>query len=79
MNWVSIALLVISIICLIIGLMLSGSGSTTGLTAIAGQDLELFKKTKDRGFVKVLQMTMFVLMLVMIVLAVVFQVTGMGK
>jgi preprotein translocase subunit SecG len=59
--------------------MLSGSGSTTGLTAIAGQDLELFKKTKDRGFVKVLQMTMFVLMLVMIVLAVVFQVTGMGK
>lgn len=79
MNWVSIALLVIAIFCLIFGLMLSGSGSTTGLTAMAGQDLELFKKTKDRGFVKVLQMSMFVLMLVMIILAVIFQVTGMGK
>jgi preprotein translocase subunit SecG len=59
--------------------MLSGSGSTTGLTAIAGQDLELFKKTKDRGFVKILQMTMFVLMITMIILAIVFQATGMGK
>jgi preprotein translocase subunit SecG len=59
--------------------MLSGSGSTTGLTAIAGQDLELFKKTKDRGFVKVLQMAMFVLMLAMIILAVIFQVLGLGK
>ena len=79
MPWATIVLFALSIVCLIIGLMLSGSGSTTGLTAIAGQDLELFKKTKDRGFVKILQMTMFVLMLVMIVLAVVFQVTGTGS
>jgi preprotein translocase subunit SecG len=75
MPTVSIVLLAISILCLIVGLMLSGSGSTTGLTAIAGQDLELFKKTKDRGFVKVLQITMFILMLVMIILAAVFGLT----
>jgi preprotein translocase subunit SecG len=69
MTLVPTLLFVGSILCLIIGLMLSGSGSTTGLTAIVGQDLELFKKTKDRGLVKLLQMLMFVLMIVMLVLS----------
>jgi len=76
MNVSTIVLLVIAVICLIIGLLLSGSGSTSGLSAIAGQDLELFKKTKDRGFVKIMQMIMFVLMIILIVLAIVFQVLG---
>ncbi len=67
----SIIILVISIICLIIGLLLSGNGSTNGLTNIIGQDLELFKKTKDRGFVKILQMLMFFLMIIMLVLLIV--------
>jgi preprotein translocase subunit SecG len=71
MDTITIILLVISVICLIIGLLLSSSGSTTGLTAIAGQDLELFKKTKDRGFVKIMQMIMFVLMFTAMVLALV--------
>jgi preprotein translocase subunit SecG len=69
-------MIVIAGICLLFGLLLSGSGSTTGLTAIAGQDLELFKKTKDRGFVKILQIMMFILMFIMIVLAVLFKVLG---
>jgi preprotein translocase subunit SecG len=60
----------------VIGLLLSGSGSTTGLTALAGQDLELFKKTKDRGFVKILQMIMFLLMFFMFAVAIVGAVTG---
>ncbi|MDE6476764.1 MAG: preprotein translocase subunit SecG [Mycoplasmoidaceae bacterium] len=68
MSAASIVLLIISIVCLIIGLLLSGSGTTNGLTNIIGQDLELFKKTKDRGFIKILQMTMFFLMIVMLVL-----------
>lgn len=72
----TIILLVLAIIAMIIGLLLSGSGSTTGLSSIAGQDLELFKKTKDRGFIKILQMIMFILMIIMIVLAIVFQVLG---
>jgi preprotein translocase subunit SecG len=59
-----------------IGLLLSGSGSTTGLTALAGQDLELFKKTKDRGFVKILQMVMFVLMFIMFAIAIIGVITG---
>jgi preprotein translocase subunit SecG len=32
--------------------MLSSSGSTQGLASMNGQDLELFKKTKDRGLIK---------------------------
>ncbi|MDR3329739.1 MAG: preprotein translocase subunit SecG [Mycoplasmataceae bacterium] len=76
MGWISITLLVLAVICLIIGLLLSGSGSTTGLTALAGQDLELFKKTKDRGFVKILQMVMFILMFVIFAIAIVGAVTG---
>jgi preprotein translocase subunit SecG len=60
---------------LIIGLLLSGSGSTTGLTALAGQDLELFKKTKDRGFVKILQMVMFILMFIIFTVAIVGAIT----
>jgi preprotein translocase subunit SecG len=66
-----IILVVLSAVCLVVGLLLSGSGSTTGLTAIAGQDLELFKKTKDRGFIKILQMLMFFLMFAMITVAIV--------
>ncbi|GHU30572.1 hypothetical protein FACS1894166_00470 [Bacilli bacterium] len=76
MGPISIALLVISVVCLIIGLLLSGSGSTTGLTAIAGQDLELFKKTKDRGFVKIMQMLMFFLMFSAFVISIVGAATG---
>lgn len=68
MSAASIVILVLAIICLIIGLLLSGSGSTNGLTNIIGQDLELFKKTKDRGFIKILQMTMFIIMVIMLVL-----------
>jgi preprotein translocase subunit SecG len=48
--------------------MLSGSGSTTGLTALSGQDLELFRKTKDRGFIKILQLIMFFIMFASLVL-----------
>lgn len=76
MSTSTIVLLVLSVICLIIGLLLSGSGSTSGLSAIAGQDLEIFKKTKDRGIVKILQMIMFVLVLVLIIIAILAQIYG---
>jgi preprotein translocase subunit SecG len=54
--------------------LLSPSGSTSGLSAMAGQDLELFKKTKDRGFIKVMQMVMFSLVLVLMVVCIVYRV-----
>ena len=58
---------IFGIIALLIGLLLSSSGSTTNLLSIGGQDLELFKKTKDRGFIKILQMAMFVVSLALII------------
>ncbi|MDR2568508.1 MAG: preprotein translocase subunit SecG [Mycoplasmataceae bacterium] len=68
MTPVVIAMIVIAALIIVVGLFLSGSGSTTGLTAMSGQDLELFKKTKDRGMVKVLQIILFLLFLASITL-----------
>lgn len=70
MTAIAIVMFVFGGIALIVGLLLSGSGTGAGLNAQAGQDLELFKKTKDRGFVKILQIIMFVIMLVLIALGI---------
>ena len=66
MNSIAIVMFVFGGIALLVGLLLSGSGTGAGLNAAVGQDLELFKKTKDRGFVKILQIIMFIIMLVLI-------------
>ena len=58
---------IFGIIALVIGLLLSSSGSKTNLLSTGGQDLELFKKTKDRGFIKILQIAMFVVSLALII------------
>ncbi|MCQ2747764.1 MAG: preprotein translocase subunit SecG [Mycoplasmoidaceae bacterium] len=70
MNAISIVMFVFGGIALLIGLLLSGSGTGAGLNAQAGQDLELFKKTKDRGFVKILQITMFLVTLILLALGI---------
>lgn len=67
MTLIFIVMFVFGIIALFIGLLLSSSGSTTNLLSSGGQDLELFKKTKDRGFIKFLQIAMFVVSLTLIV------------
>ncbi len=62
---------VLAIISLIIALLLSGHGNSGGINPIAGNDIELFKKTKDRGVVKVLQFILFILTFVLIGIALV--------
>ena len=62
-----IVMFVFGIIAFLIGLLLSSSGSTTNLLSTGGQDLELFKKTKDRDFIKILQIVMFVVSLTLII------------
>lgn len=74
MSPIAIAMFVFGAIILVIGLLLSGSGTTSGLTTVVGQDLELFKKTKDRGLVKILQIIMFLLTLTLISCGVMFLV-----
>lgn len=67
MTPIFIVMFIFGIIALVIGLLLSSSGSTTNLLSTGGQDLELFKKTKDRGFIKILQIVMFVVSLTLII------------
>ena len=67
MTPIFIVMFILGIIALLIGLLLSSSGSTTNLLSTGGQDLELFKKTKDRGFIKILQIVMFVVSLALII------------
>ena len=76
MDWATITLIVIGVIAIIVGLLLSSSGSTSGLSSMSGQDLELFKKTKDRGFIKVMQMVMFFLLLLSVVIIIVHRMIG---
>lgn len=67
MTPIFVLMFILGIIALLIGLLLSSSGSTTNLLSTGGQDLELFKKTKDRGFIKILQIVMFVVSLALII------------
>lgn len=69
MSTLEVVMYVLAVLCLVVGLLLSNSGTPGGLASLSGQDLEIFKKAKDRGFTKVLQVTMFVLMFVFLVLA----------
>ena len=74
MDWGTIILTIIGSIAIIIGLLLSPTGSTSGLSAMAGQDLELFKKTKDLGFFKILQMVMFFFVFSLFVICIIYKI-----
>ncbi len=71
-----IIILIIAIISIILGVLLSKSGSSTGLSNLAGQDLEIFKKTKDRGIIKVMQMAMILLIITLLIIILVFAFIG---
>lgn len=74
MNALEIVFYVLAIISLIIALLLSSHGNSGGINPIAGNDIELFKKTKDRGIVKVLQFILFILVFVLIGIAIVVRI-----
>lgn len=71
-NWMLILLIMASITSIVVGLMLSSSGTTSGLTSNNGSDLELFKKTKDRGLVKLLQIIMFLCLIIVFILIILY-------
>ena len=74
MDWCSIVLIILGSIAIILGLLLSSGGSSSGLSTMAGQDLELFKKTKDRGFIKVIQMVMFAIVILLTVCLLIYKI-----
>lgn len=71
---VTVIILVVSLVCIVLGLLLSSSGASAGLTNISGQDLEIFKKNKDRGFIKIIQVILFIALIVLSVLIIVFSI-----
>lgn len=71
MTGIEIFLFILAIIILIVGLLLSYAGTPGGgLAALAGEDLELFRKTKDRGVIKILQIIMFILVIILIAIGI---------
>lgn len=70
---------ILSILCLIIALLLSRSGSSGGLASIGGQDLEIFKKTKDRGWIKGLQILLFMMTVILVIIAITVYFTTSGS
>ncbi|MGL5591231.1 MAG: preprotein translocase subunit SecG [Mycoplasmoidaceae bacterium] len=73
MNAIEIIFYVMAGLSLVIALLLSGSGSSNGLNSMAASDLEIFKKTKDRGVTKVLQIILFIIVFVLITLALIYR------
>lgn len=74
MNALEIIFYVLAIISLIIALLLSNHGNSGGINPIAGNDIELFKKTKDRGIVKIMQFILFVLVFILIGIGIVIRI-----
>ena len=66
MEWLEILFYVLAGVALICALLLSGHGSSNGLNSISSSELELFKKKKDRGFIKGLQIFLFLLTILLI-------------
>ncbi|RCT49708.1 preprotein translocase subunit SecG [Ureaplasma parvum] len=71
----TIVLILFSVLALVIGLLLSRTSPSGGLSSLNGQDLEIFKKTKDRGWIKGLQVLMFLLSIVMILIIIFYRVS----
>lgn len=71
----SIIIFVLMAFAFVVAMMLSGNGSSSGLGPISGQDLEIFKRTKDRGFIKILQIILFMTIIFIVVALIVYQVT----
>lgn len=69
MEWLEILFYVLAGVALVCALLLSSHGSSNGLNSMSGSELELFKKTKDRGLVKGLQIFLFLLTFVLVMIA----------
>lgn len=77
MTGIEIFLFILAIIILIVGLLLSYAGTPGGgLAALAGEDLELFRKTKDRGVIKILQIIMFILVIILIAIGIIVRLVN---
>lgn len=72
-NVVVILCSIIAALCIILGLLLSKSGSSSGISTMSGQDMEIFKKTKDRGWMKIFQIVMILCSFALLIIAIVMK------
>lgn len=79
MYWLDIVFYSLAAVSLLIALLLSSSGSTNGIVSTSGSDIEIFKKVKDRGIVKILQMILFILVFVLITIGIILRVLNIGN
>lgn len=75
MSTLEIFMYAMAVVCLVVGLLLSNNGTPGGLSSLSGQDLEIFKKSKDRGFIKILQIIMFILMFVFVTVSIILRLS----
>ncbi|CAF1459063.1 unnamed protein product, partial [Didymodactylos carnosus] len=61
-------LFVLAFLAIVCGMLLSKSGSGGGISALSGQEIELFKKSKSRGFIRYVQVAMFLIGIAIIVI-----------
>lgn len=73
MQTLEVVFYVFALIALVCALLLSGHGNASGINPVSGNDIELFKKTKDRGVVKVLQFILFFLVVLLVVLGLIIR------
>ena len=73
MNAIVIIFYVIAGLSLVNALLFSWSGYSNVVYSMAVQELEIFKKTKDRGDTKVLQIILFIIVFVLITLALIYR------
>lgn len=75
-NAVVIICSIIAALCIVLGLLLSKTGSSSGITTMSGQDMEIFKKTKDRGWMKIFQIVMILSSFALLITAIVMKFVG---
>lgn len=75
-NAVVIICSIIAALCILLGLLLSKTGSSSGITTMSGQDMEIFKKTKDRGWMKIFQIVMILSSFALLITAIVMKFVG---
>lgn len=75
MRAIIVVCLVMSALCILFGLLLSKSGTTSGIVTLSAQDMEIFKKTKDRGWIKIYQISMIICAFCLLIIAIVMKYT----
>lgn len=57
MKAIIVVCLIMAALCIVLGLLLSKSGTTSGIVTLSAQDMEVFQN-KNHGWIKIYQISM---------------------